>query len=94
MFAAIVRWIDKDLDRLIAQPVALIAAAGAVPGALVGWNWFTFAIGVAWAAAWTGLWSWRLVVWVRREQAKKRRRLRREAKRDAKAASAKAQATE
>jgi hypothetical protein len=88
LFAALVRWIDKDIDRYMSnQAVALIVAAGVVPGALAGWNWFTIAIGVAWGVAWIGLWLWRMADWLEKETAKKRRRIRRKVLRDARATS-------
>lgn len=93
MFAAIVRLIDNDLDHhKTNQAVALIVAAGVIPGAIAGWNWFTVAIGVVWGTAWVGLWLWRMAAWLEKETAKKRRRVRRKALRDAKATSAKPQA--
>lgn len=93
MFAALARWIDNDIAHYPTnQAIALMVAAGVVPGALAGWNWFTIAIGLLWGAAWTGVWLWRMAAWLERETAKNRRRIRRKALRDAKAASAKLQA--
>lgn len=92
MIAALVRWLDSDIERNLGnQAVGLIAGLGVVPGALTGWNWFTVAVGIAWGTAWIGLWLWRMTAWMKREAAKKRRRVRREALRVARAASAKPQ---
>jgi hypothetical protein len=88
LFATLVRWIDRDIERNITnQVVALIIAVGVVPGALAGWNWFTVAIAVVWGIAWAGLWLWRMAAWLEREKVKKRRRAARKALRDRKRAS-------
>lgn len=92
MFDALVRWIDNDIDHhMTNQTIALVMAAGVVPGVVAGWNWFTIATGVVWGAAWVGLWLWRMFVWLEKETVKKRRRVRRQALRDRKAALAKLQ---
>ncbi len=84
MIAFLIRWVDREIaHHPTAHASALIAPVGMVPGVWFGWNGLTVAVALIWGCAWMALFFWRLAVFIKKYEARKRRSDRRKALRAA-----------